>query len=307
MAQIIAKEGGEDSLSRPGVAIFLLKIGATVPAKNIKEARQKLVEEKCEETYPNDSKERKEIVKDEIEIMDYALANDGSVPGQPIGVRPIMHSRWLSPQPWNIGRREPMVNVEALCDFCGDKDCKYLDVTGRQEPDCIGFWMYLVPKGPNPSFGFAKKTVARRCVVSHSVNEAYRQFKYELAVKQLAEEISTTNDGADKGMSPEGDALLDKFIREAAPKWKTGSLCPYCKAEECSFTEIQGNGVRQCIFSGPVQDEIKAFSDEMGRKLRAGHSMRKGEPFVLMEDRMKASALKWRAQEAEKKRSTMTD
>ncbi|KAL3905634.1 MAG: hypothetical protein SGILL_009600 [Bacillariaceae sp.] len=76
-------------LTNVGVVIWLLKLGCPVPMKALMATRATLVAEKVGSMFPDKIEERKAIVGREIQMIDSALSNNGSVLGPPIGVRGI--------------------------------------------------------------------------------------------------------------------------------------------------------------------------------------------------------------------------
>ena len=79
-------------LNLPGVVVFLLKLGCTVPLKHICTAREALANENYHESYPSKAAERQIVVQGEIAMMDAAMDNGGIVSGPPVGVRGIANS-----------------------------------------------------------------------------------------------------------------------------------------------------------------------------------------------------------------------
>ena len=193
---------GTDVLNHTGVTILLLKKGCTIPREHLENCRRKLAAEKSEEIYPNDTEERRRIVREEIEIIDHAIANDGYVPGQVINSRAIAQSRSLAPRPWSIDNRQPILADDrtAKCEYCKQNDCKYIEVSDL-ERDYI-MVREEIDEHPSMSF-FPRKLWSRQCIQSSTVQSAVCQCKEEC-----------------RGMSPpEANAALERCLKEAAPKW----------------------------------------------------------------------------------------
>ena len=81
----------EAILKRVGVVILLLKLGCPLPLEALKGTRGALVDELNggAATYHQNVGARKARVAEEIQMIDSALGNNGTVPGPPIGVRGI--------------------------------------------------------------------------------------------------------------------------------------------------------------------------------------------------------------------------
>mmetsp|Transcript_44702 Transcript_44702/g.50117 ORF Transcript_44702/g.50117 Transcript_44702/m.50117 type:complete len:143 (+) Transcript_44702:115-543(+) len=88
----IVEKDGSDVLNQTGLCILLLKLGCPVPISNLTIVRENLTGEKSEEVVhegEDSVEERRSIVQTEIALIDAAVANKGSVPGNPIGARGI--------------------------------------------------------------------------------------------------------------------------------------------------------------------------------------------------------------------------
>jgi len=89
---VVEMSGSDNVLDNVGVAILLLKLGCPVPVTKLQSVRAKLAAEKDGELYPDNAEERKAVVEKEIQLVDSAIENNGTVPGPPIGARGIFSS-----------------------------------------------------------------------------------------------------------------------------------------------------------------------------------------------------------------------
>ena len=83
-----------DSPADLGMVIFCLKLGCPVPLPALAEAKAQLKNEEKGAEFPENIEERAKHVEEELAMIEEAVENGGSVPGdgdgEPIGVRGIV-------------------------------------------------------------------------------------------------------------------------------------------------------------------------------------------------------------------------
>ena len=85
----LVEEEGTSILDDVGVVVFLLKLGCPIPLDKLQAARIALARENRSDQFAGHFKERRAVVKQEIRMIDAAIANGGQVPGPPSGVHCI--------------------------------------------------------------------------------------------------------------------------------------------------------------------------------------------------------------------------
>jgi len=90
--QVVQENKDLDVLTLPGVVVFLLKQGCPVPVDKLVTVRETLEAEDCAWSYPDHAEERKAVVESEIDMINAAIENNGTIPGPPMGTRGIFQA-----------------------------------------------------------------------------------------------------------------------------------------------------------------------------------------------------------------------